>query len=153
MVRVIPGYGGLYSATGGGEIYSYYGRGRVLKPCLSSSGYLQVGLTKDKVTVSSHIHRIVAELFVPGYFGGAVVNHIDEDKTNNNYSNLEWVSREYNTQYSNSSHWLVVFPCGKVEAVCNLKKFCRENNLNPSHMYQVAKGICSHHKQFKCRRI
>lgn len=35
------------------------------------------------------VHRIVAKLFDPYYFEGCVVHHIDEDKHNNDISNLK----------------------------------------------------------------
>ena len=42
------------------------------------------------------IHRLVAELYCSGYFEGAHVDHIDNDKTNNHYTNLQWCSTTYN---------------------------------------------------------
>jgi hypothetical protein len=44
------------------------------------------------------VHRLVARAFVPGYFEGATVDHLDGDKTNNAASNLEWVTRSENTR-------------------------------------------------------
>lgn len=45
------------------------------------------------------IHRLVAKAFVPNPDNLPEVNHIDEDKTNNHYTNLEWCTRDYNMQY------------------------------------------------------
>lgn len=46
------------------------------------------------------VHRVVALHFVDGYFDGAVVNHKDGNKSNNHYTNLEWVSRSDNNKHA-----------------------------------------------------
>ena len=45
------------------------------------------------------VHRIVAIAFLDNPEGHREINHIDEDPTNNNVSNLEWCSRAYNMNY------------------------------------------------------
>jgi hypothetical protein len=42
------------------------------------------------------VYRLVAELYVPGYFEGAVVDHIDNNPLNSHYTNLQWCTQEYN---------------------------------------------------------
>jgi hypothetical protein len=46
------------------------------------------------------VHRIVAKYFCEGYFDGAVVNHKDCNKLNNNADNLEWCTSSYNTRHA-----------------------------------------------------
>ena len=48
------------------------------------------------------IYRLVAELYVPGYFEGAEVDHIDCNIHNNHSSNLQWCTPEYNRQKGNN---------------------------------------------------
>ena len=62
-------------------------RGQILKGTLSS-GYETVSLSGK----THSIHVLVAKHFVKGYKEGYVVNHIDYNKVNNFYKNLEWVS-------------------------------------------------------------
>lgn len=71
--------------------------------------YLEVTLSgkeknKNGNTVHSKVkvHRIVAELFVPKPDRDEVleVNHIDCNRMNCYYKNLEWVTHKENVQYS-----------------------------------------------------
>ena len=39
------------------------------------------------------VHRLVAECFVPNPHNLETVDHIDQDQKNNNYTNLQWLSR------------------------------------------------------------
>ena len=48
----------------------------------------------------NQVHRLVASVWVEGYFDGAEVNHIDFNRTNNRAENLEWVSHRDNTIHS-----------------------------------------------------
>ncbi len=67
-----------------------------LKGTTQSSGYSQVMIQMTDRVGTFRIHRMVAELYVPGYFEGAHVDHIDNNKTNNHYTNLQWCTKEYN---------------------------------------------------------
>lgn len=52
-----------------------------------------------------------------------------------------------------SKEWLIIFPNKEKQKIKNLNQFCRENNLNQSHMVQVAKGNYTNHKGFKCKNL
>jgi hypothetical protein len=71
--------------------------GRLLQPYLNHAGYPTIALQHAGSRPKFFVHRFVALAFVPGYFDGATVNHIDGDKTNNRADNLEWVSLAQNT--------------------------------------------------------
>ena len=46
-----------------------------------------------------HIHRLVAETFIPNPDNLPVVNHKDENKLNSSVDNLEWCTYKYNNNY------------------------------------------------------
>ncbi len=77
-------------------------KGNILKPQITG-GYYSVTL-KDLISrryISNRINRLVAYLFVEGRTTeNRVVNHIDENKFNNYYKNLEWVTMRQNTIHS-----------------------------------------------------
>lgn len=157
MIKPIIGYKGLYTISNTGSVYSYYKKG-ILTPN-SCNRYLTVRLYNGGVYTNPKIHQLVARAFVSGWFEGAVVNHIDEDKLNNHYTNLEWVTSKYNYSYSKDKrneaieqlqarYWLITHPNGEEEIIYNLHKFCIRNDLAASHMYSVAKGVRKQHKGF-----
>lgn len=65
----------------------------------NDDGYYKIGLSKDGIEKRFFVHRLVAIHFIENPLGYECVNHIDENKTNNNAKNLEWCSREYNNNY------------------------------------------------------
>jgi len=52
-----------------------------------------------------------------------------------------------------SKNWILINPQGQKIEIKNLKKFCRENNLNQSAMGKVASKKQSNHKGWKCIKL
>lgn len=108
MVEVwkdIVGYEGKYQVSNIGRVKSLkdnHGnyREKILRSRADKYGYLYVSLCKGGKVKTYKVHRLVAIAFVDGYFEGAVVNHKDECKDNNAWTNLEWCSYEYNNTYN-----------------------------------------------------
>lgn len=75
--------------------------GEYLKPC-KNSGYYKLNLrTIDKKKVEVSIHRTVALFFIGREDKNKIVNHKDECKINNKWTNLEWLNNHReNTVYS-----------------------------------------------------
>ena len=100
-------YEGVYQVSDKGNVRSLARvdslgrecRGRVLKQGYSSGGYPQVNLYKNGKRKSRLIHRLVVGAFIPNPESLPQVNHIDEDKDNNNLENLEWCDSKYNVNY------------------------------------------------------
>lgn len=53
-----------------------------------------------------YIHRLVAEFFVPNHDNLPEVNHFDSDRSNNHYTNLEWVTRSENMMHASKHGFL-----------------------------------------------
>ena len=93
-----------YTITDDGKVFSlnYGGSGekKELKPSITNFGYFRVGLyNKVSKMKSFMVHRLVSLAFIPNPDNLTEVNHKDENKTNNNVSNLEWCSKSYNINY------------------------------------------------------
>ena len=110
----MPNYEGLYQVSNLGNVRSldryvfrsdgikHFCKGRKLIPSKNKDGYLQIKLCKNSKDKTTKIHRLVAELFVqkPNNNDVLEVNHIDCNRTNNIYTNLEWVTHKENVAYS-----------------------------------------------------
>lgn len=107
--RAIEGYEGLYEVSSLGRVRSIpkkhsYPKNAdgILSPSTRKGGYKQVTLCKDGKTKPHSIHRLVAIAFIGKPASKAlVVNHIDENPSNNAVSNLEWVTPRQNLEHSN----------------------------------------------------
>ena len=62
-------------------------------------GYYKVSLHKDGKEKKLLVHRLVAIAFIPNPNNLPEVNHIDEDKHNNDVNNLEWCTRLENIHH------------------------------------------------------
>ena len=100
VFKPIPGYEGYYNVSNKGRVYSLISN-KILKTWFDGRGrYQRIRLYKDGERKNYDIHKLVALTFVEGYKEGLEVNHIDEDKTNNNPNNLEWCTHSENMLYS-----------------------------------------------------
>lgn len=113
--KSIKGYEGLYSINESGEVRrdrgvsvrvingkprNYPHKEMLLKGDLNSSGYLRINLHNGGESKRFFIHRLVAIHFIDKVDGKEFVNHIDGVKTNNESSNLEWVTPSENNLHA-----------------------------------------------------
>jgi len=67
----------------------------------SGHGYLTVMLCRDGEQKRKRIHRLVAEAFIPNKnIELTHINHIDGNKKNNCYDNLEWTNNSRNQKHA-----------------------------------------------------
>lgn len=94
--KVIEGYDFAYRVSSLGRVEGTRG---LMKPYDNGYGYLIVELKQQGKKKHKRVHRLVAEAFIPNEDNLPMVNHKDEDKTNNFVENLEWCTNNYNINY------------------------------------------------------
>ena len=163
--RDVVGYEGLYMVSNEGRVKSLARvtvrkngsplpvKGRVMSPCLNTTGYYVVYIGYKK----TEVHRLVAPAFLGVREKGKDIDHIDQNKLNNAVSNLRYVSRSENVRNckryekkKSSYAGVSLCPGGKKwrarvwwgrechlgsfaserDAAIAYDKFCRENNLD-----------------------
>ena len=72
--------------------------GRVLKTSLCHPGYKKVNFHKNGKSKTVYIHQLVAEAFLLNPDNKKCIDHIDNDKENNNISNLRYATHIENSQ-------------------------------------------------------
>jgi len=100
--------------------------GKILKPRIDRDGYYQVCLCKDKKKKTPKIHRLVAESFIENPENKPCVDHINNDKLDNNVENLRWATlneNQYNRKINKNN-------TSKVKGVC----FDKNRNKWRAHM-------------------
>lgn len=92
----INGNPSKYLISNTGRIYSLK-TNKELIPTLDPDGYVVATLYVNGEYFYYRVHRLVMEYFYNGVIESTEsINHIDGDKANNNISNLEYCSVEYN---------------------------------------------------------
>lgn len=109
-------YGGKYFVLSSGDVWSKF-KGDMLKPYPNTDGYLLVDLRDGDKRKQVRVHRMVALAFLPNPDNLETVNHIDECITNNELSNLQWMSVADNVRYGTGSQRSAAARCKPVECV------------------------------------
>lgn len=73
--------------------------GKIICQSIKINGYSHVILHKDCKNKYMTAHRLVAMHFIPNTENKPEVNHIDGNKQNNHYLNLEWVTSSENKKH------------------------------------------------------
>lgn len=101
--KPVKGYEELYKISEYGDVIRTKkyknSKDTPLKTFKDKDGYLKVCLCKNNNNKTWFVHRLVALAFLENKNGYNVINHKDENKTNNHFSNLEWCTIKYNTNH------------------------------------------------------
>ncbi len=110
--KPIPMFEGAYECSNHGRVrrvanfridkngIKYSKRAGLLTPFRNADNYLEVTLCFNGLTQRWKIHRLVAFLFIDGYSNELEINHIDFNRQNNYYLNLEYKTKHDNVLYS-----------------------------------------------------
>jgi hypothetical protein len=96
-MRDIKGFEGLYSITSDGKVWSH-STGRFKKAY--STNYEYTDLYKDNIRHKASVHRLVAQAFIENHNNLPEVDHKDNNPFNNDYTNLQWITRKGNLERS-----------------------------------------------------
>lgn len=118
MIKEIKGYPNYFITEDGRVISKKSKNPKELCQWIDGTGYKQVIIRKDGKRYYKRVHQLVADAFVEGKSEiNCMVNHIDGNKVNNNFKNLEWTSNKKNTQHAyDNGLYRSTYKC-KVKAV------------------------------------
>lgn len=118
--KPVVGYEGLYEVSNLGRVRSLPRKGTkggiVNVSYSNNKHYAHIPLTKDSISKTTSLHRVVALAWVPNPTNKPQVNHIDGNKLNNSASNLEWVTNLENMRHSIKTGLRSASPEAAIEA-------------------------------------
>jgi len=122
-----------YFVTEDGEVYSgKYGKLRKLKPyCSKQDNFKRYNISdKGKVKCLTE-HRLVADCYLPNPNDYCTIRHLNNDRTDNRLSNLEWYDHHKDVLTNNYKieHEILNVDTGEIIKVQNLKQWCIDNNI------------------------
>ena len=88
-----------YKVSSTGEVWSEKSKG-FLKQKTNKDGYNEVTLHVNGDRLYRKVHRLVAMAFIPNPNNLPIVHHRDGDPSNNDDSNLKWVTSKENRSES-----------------------------------------------------
>ena len=132
-------------------------KGLVRKPSLAGKNVKYYVISwKDrysKKTITDLVHRLVAKKYIPNPHSFPEIHHKDFNPLNCHKNNLEWTDGKTNCAYSYARveaalarSATLVSPDGVKYDVFNVRKSCREHDLNSPSIFEVLSGKRKSHK-------
>lgn len=170
----IEGYEGMYQVSNIGRVRALdrvkpnsggqIAKGHILPQSDNGHGYRFVSLWKFNKGRRFYVHRLVASAFIPNPNNFPIINHKDENKSNNRYENLEWCTQKYNINYGNhmkrlkesyiangnnrpidvydkNGAFLKTFDCSN--------EVCKELGVHRRGLYLVCQGVAKSYKGYR----
>lgn len=153
--KFIDGYPHLVISSKGRVISLLHNK--EIKAFVSNRGYPRIALCKDRKQKFVHVHRLVAEAFIPNPENLTDVDHIDGNKLNNNVENLQWINRAGNIRKAGDARNkgakpIICIESGKIYK--SITEASRELKIPVAIISAIAKGEYAayhglHFKYFK----
>ena len=127
--RLIPGFDNKYYINEYGKIISTHNnRIKLLKPFPNDEGYLRICLCNKRMRKTFFVHRLVAQVFLklPSNKIKYEVNHLDNNRLNNYYKNLEYIdpiTHRQKTSRQRKNNYKIL----SIETVKKIKRLLRNN--------------------------
>lgn len=154
-IKIVPieNYNGEYWISNDGIVYSNKrGFMKQLKPYLLR-GYPTVDLYKNDVKTKWKIHRLVALHFIPNPRSLKSVDHINNIKTDNRYTNLRWCTDKENANNPNSNKTKPIMRYTLndeyIDERSSIQSYVEEFGYNASRISKVAKGKANSSNGYK----
>ena len=110
-VKPVPGFKKFFWISDNGLLISKRTK-KILVNTTSHDGYAthvtRFGGRKG-ICHCFRIHRLVGLAFIPNPFNKPEINHIDCNKLNNHYANLEWVTSKENTEHAYKNGLITIY--------------------------------------------
>lgn len=119
------------------------------------NGYQRVSIRGDKPNTWKvvSLHRLVGYHWNPNPYNLPFILHIDDNPSNNHYTNLRWGTNLDNVRDmiekgrrgtpKRIQHYKILGPDDTLYDITNLKNFCKEHDLDHSHMSRVMRRVKS----------
>lgn len=98
--KYVEGWEDRYMVSNTGKVYSKLSN-LIKKTAYTNDGYEVIMLARNGKQFGTFVHRLVAKAFIPNPDNLPIINHKDENPSNNNVDNLEWCTYSYNNTYNN----------------------------------------------------
>lgn len=129
ILKIINDTNDLYGITNYGRVISLK-YNIVLISRKDNNGYLYNCIRVNHKNIYVKPHRLVAKYFIDNYNNYNCVNHKDENKLNNHYTNLEWCNHSYNNSYGSRLNRVSKKSGTPIDVYKNGQYICTENSIH-----------------------
>lgn len=96
----VQGFESIYQVSTMGRVRSLKkGIIKILTPCINNMGYLILTFYANGKQKTFHVHKLVANTFIPRIEGKTYIDHINGIKTDNRVDNLRWCTAKENANF------------------------------------------------------
>lgn len=148
--KIIPGFS-RYMISEDGDVYNIK-RKRLMSPSKNWAGYLTVTLVDDSNFRSPRkVHRLVYLTYIGPLDPNKVVDHKDDNKLHNHYSNLQQITPSQNSLKSfitGKNADKVVWTKDQIHLICEMM----ERNV-PNYLIFTNLGIDYYQNRYNCNML